>query len=216
MTRILLAVLNPRDITASIENIAQLPVDKLWISRMTETRVTERWPDILELAAEYTHLSVISDDTIIPRDSWDALTRHLADTPVTGWCNLQEHADSRVNLSDTPLTSSEPHDGAYTFPTAWDVLAGPETRRTYFTGMCLTTMPVPMWHTHPFHAYGHPGHASDYHLSYRLQQANVPVLAVRPAFVKHLKATWNTTDRTAGRELLIGREPEELILQHAT
>ena len=209
----LLAVLNPRNIPECIDSLEALPVDKVWIKRMTEAQIAAEWPRITTEARErgYTHLSVISDDTIVPQGSWNAIVQNApADIPVTGWCNLQLHADSRVNLSDSPLQTVRPEIVSYDFPTAWDVLAGPELRPTFFTGMCLTTMPLKLWEDFPFMVYP-PGFASDYHLSWRLQAADIPIRCVRRAFVKHVKSTFNTTDRTEGRELLIGKEPAKVV-----
>lgn len=208
----ILAVLNPRDITECMWSLKRLPVRKVWLRRMTETQIAQEWPGVVSEARErgHTHLSVISDDTIVPRPSWEALRRNLADDVcVTGWCNLQLHADSRVNLSNEPLPTYLPEVASYDFPTAWDVLAGPKLRESFFTGMCLTTMPLELWDRFPFMVYP-PGFASDYHLSYRLQAAKVPIRCVRGAFVKHVKGTFNAPDNTPGRQLLIGTEPPEI------
>lgn len=194
-------------------SLKRLPCSKVWLRRMTETQIVQEWPGVIEGAKKrgHTHLSVISDDTIVPRASWQAIQRNLADGAcTTGWCNLQLHADARVNLSDTPLPTYRPEVASYDFPTAWDVLTGPQIRPTFFTGMCLTTMPLDLWDDFPFMVYP-PGFASDYHLSYRLQSARIPIRCVRGAFVKHVKSTFNTTDPTDGRQLLIGTEPPETL-----
>jgi hypothetical protein len=41
----------------------------------------------------------------------------------------------------------------------------------------------------------------------------MPMAAVRDGLVGHLKKRWNTTDDTAGRELLVGKEPAGVELE---
>ena len=211
-----LVVLNARRIPAvlsALEELEQwLPIVRL--QGMTEHRISERWPEVIAGAdkLEYTHLSVISDDAIPTHRAVHAVLQAARLHPVvTGWCNL-DHTKSLVNLSDTPLTDATPAPHSYRFPTAWDVLAGPPIRPTFFAGLCLTTMSLGLWHRFPYGCYGEPGYAGDYSLSKRLGDAAVPIVAARDGFCHHLKAVWNTHDHTPGRELHIGDgHPERIV-----
>lgn len=211
-----LVVLNARRIPEVLERLAELnqwlPV--LLLQGMTERRIAERWPEVTHGAAErgLTHLSVISDDALPTEAAVRAVVKVArGHDVVTGWCNLDQ-TKSLVNLSDSPLADEVPQADSYDFPTAWDVLTGPAQRRTFFAGLCLTTMSLALWRRFPMGCYGDPGYAGDYFLSKRLQDAEIPIVAARDGFCHHLKATWNTHDHTPGRELHIGPgHPERLI-----
>lgn len=209
-----LVIMNPRNIPAAMEAFAALRVDEVcWLSRMTEARIQARWHEVMEEAHSrgVTHMSVISDDTVVTQAALDAVldASHHFDGFATGWCNLQEHDDARVNLSDARLTDATPGSSSYAFPTVWDVLERPMLFQTFFTGMCLTTASIWHWGRFPFIAY-EGSYASDYHLSYRLGQAEVDIAAVKPGYVRHLKSTWNQQDQTPEKRILVGIEPESI------
>jgi len=210
--RVVLAILNPRAIRECMESLQAIPTDKVWVERFTEPQLEDIWPGLVGEAKQrgYTHMSVQCDDTITPVESWRALTRNVEAAPVvTGWCNLQTHGDSRANVSDEPLGTSGPREENYAFPTAWDVLTGPHLRRTYFAGLCLTTMSVEMWAKYPL-APCAGGYGTDYHLACRLQTDDVKILCVRQAFAQHVKDAFSAPDHTPGRELLIGMQPARI------
>jgi hypothetical protein len=131
---------------------------------------------------------------------------------VTGWCNLDASSDL-VNLSVEPLAASEPAASTYSFPTRAWVEQHPEpVVRSYFAGHCLSFMERALWERFPWQCYGGaPGYASDLHVSWRLQEAGVPIMAARDGFVRHVKERWNYVDTTPGRELLIGKEPSGVV-----
>lgn len=203
----LLVVLNPRRIPQVIEALNHLDIPQARLQGMTERGVANNWREVTSEARGkgFTHLCVVSDDVIVTRHALASVLKAAAHGVATGWCNLDE-GDVRVNLSDTPLKHRVPRESSYEFPTVYDVLTGPHLRRTYFTGMCLTTMRVSEWEQYPFDPYDTPGYASDYNLSWMLQADEIPVHAPRDGFVKHLKKTWNEPDRTEGRELVMDGE----------
>lgn len=211
----LLLVLNPRRITRCIDAIAALPIDKAWLQNYTEHELCAVVPRVL---AESDHdlIGVISDDAA---PTPDALERVLSiaepGTVVTGYCRLDEESDL-VNLSTEPLPDPEPTVGAYTFPTVADMEAAAGDRfRTWFAGHCLTFMWRDDWHRFPWMVFGDPpGCASDFMLSWRLQEAGVPIYAHSAAYVEHVKRNFNALDDTPGRELLIGREPAGVKWEH--
>lgn len=199
----LLVVLNPRRIPEAMDALNALDVPQARMQGMTERQVANHWGELTEGAHRrgFTHMVVTSDDVIVTQHAFAAVTRAAQYGVATGWCNLDE-TDVRVNLSDTPLATRCPAAESYTFPTVYDVLSGPFLRRTYFTGMCLTTMRLSVWEQFPFDPFDTPGYASDYNLSWMLQAEEIPVTAVKDGFVKHLKKTWNEVDRTKGREFV--------------
>lgn len=215
MTRrpVLLMVMNPRRIGAAIESIAELDVHKVWLSRFSEYGLRDVIADVIETTG-YRHYMIVSDDGIVTQDAVDRVLELAGRWPVvTGYCNLDESGDGRVNLTKRPLVGDTPTAEAYgelwtrdeveTYPVA--------PVPTGFTGLSLTTMGRELWQRFPFEAIGGPDPApsfcSDFRLSVRLRDAGVPIVAARGAFTRHLKAAVNETDRTAGRELLVGVEP---------
>lgn len=204
----LLLVLNPRRIPECVDAISSLPVDKVWLQNYTESELSDVISDVL---AQVPHdlVGILSDDTVPTRAALDEVLMLAQPGRVTtGWCNLDDASDL-VNLSTEPLATSTPTTTAYTFPTrAWveahDTLEVP----TYFAGHCLTFMDRDLWDRFPWECHGGPpGYASDLMLSWRLQEAGVPIVAARDGFVRHVKARWNYVDDTPGRQLLIGVEP---------
>ena len=209
-----LLLFNPRAIPQAMRAFDALRIPQIRLVAMTEQRISERWDEVLHAARDFSHLIAISDDAIVtPHALRSVLTGLSDDRVVSGWSNLDESM-TQVNLSDSPLTALTPTADAYDMPTVWDVLEGQPRRRTFFSGMCLTAMSVAMWERYPFKVYGdEPGFASDYSLSYRLGQDEVPIVAHKAAFVRHLKAAWSEADRTEGREMLIGEIPEAIIVR---
>lgn len=211
----LLVVLNPRDIPECIAAIRELPIDKLYVSRMTEYEVMEAWPQVMEIAQGYDRLIVQSDDGIARRHALKAVQQLLDEghPVVTGYSNLSV-SDHRVNLSKRPLDTSHPHEGAYTFYDLQEVQEHLEpVVPTYVVAFALTGMAYELWERFPFRVYnGKPGNASDYMLSCALQTAGVPMVAARDAFVWHGKPRWGMNDAEARRRLLL-EEPSEIRLE---
>lgn len=218
MTRPLLAVLNPRRIPECMEAFAALDVDTVYIRNFSEAGVASvGFPEALELAPWADPISVVSDDTIVSQHALDTVLRLQAEHPdhcVTGWCPLaMDHP--LCNLAQNRLREGPPTVEHYRFLSCEDARASDQIIRTTFTGMALTTMSRALWERFPFAAYGASqwgGNASDYHLSYRLQVGGVPIISHRDAEIIHVKKKWNERDHTPGRELLVGREPEEVVL----
>lgn len=208
----LLLVLNPRRIPECVAAISDLPVDKVWLQNYTEHELGDVIPGVL---AECDHdlVGILSDDTAPTRAALCAVLNEARPGQVTtGWCNLDD-ASELVNLSSEPLTADYPTATAYTFPTrAWVEDRTARSIRTYFAGHCLTFMWRDDWKRFPWACHGGPpGYASDLILSWRLQEAGVPIMAARDGFVRHVKARWNYVDDTPGRQLLVGVEPSGVV-----
>lgn len=211
--RDLLLVLNPREIEECLASIRELPIDKLWIRRLREHDIQERWPEILELASDYDRLTMIADDAIVRSHALEAvLSLHAEHPVVTGYSNLSL-TDYRVNLTKTPL-GDVPGEDAYNLYDLSEVMAWSEpTLPTFLTGYTLLCMSHAMWQRFPFEVYGDwPGWASDFHVSKRLTREGVPIVAAREGFCFHTKEKWNHRD-VGRRELVNG--PAELELECA-
>lgn len=203
--RELLLVMNPRRIEECLSAFRSLPIDRLWIRNMNEYQIQQAWPDILELAADYHDLIIASDDGIVRPHALAEVIRLLrAGHPVvTGYSNLSS-TDFRVNLTKRP-TAPEPGVGAYDLYTLAEVMEYPTPEvPTFFAGMCITGMSHSMWQRYPFQVWdGAPGNASDFVLSKRLCEDEIPMLAAREAFVWHVKEVWNQADRDPRKALYL-------------
>lgn len=166
-----------------------LSVAKCYIRSHTEAEIqNEAFSDVL--AGD--PVVVVSDDALVSQVALETVIRLLEDHPVvTGWCPLAEDSEL-CNLSRGVLPEGPPSVQSYDFMRCDDVKG---LVSTSFAGMCLTGMSRELWQRFPFMAYGVPGFASDYHLSYRLQEAGVPIVSHEDARCGHVKAVWNKRDR---------------------
>lgn len=212
----LLAVLNVRVIPEVLDALAALPVDQLLIRGYTERQIADEvWTEqVMPMvkAGGYSHLTIISDDAVIPAHSLELVLAHAAEHPdriTTAWCN-QDMSDDRVALSTKPLTDEVPKPSSYTLPTWRDVLMGPAVQRTYFSGFCLTTATVEMWDRYPYTAYGPDGFAADYSMSQRAHEDGVRIDVIRDAFVLHLRETRTGSPSHPNRRVLIGEITPEV------
>lgn len=217
MKRPLLIILNPRRITQCMDAFAALHVDKAYVRNYTEAQIAHTaWRDVMERAPWADPISVVSDDTIVTQKALSTVLALQATHPnlcVTGWCPLAT-GHHLCNLSCNRLPKGPPEAGSYDFLTCDDARAErPGLISSSFTGMALTTMSRELWERFPFGVYGPmgKGFSSDYHLSYRLQDS-ISIVSHRDAEINHVKATWNTLDRTPGRELMVGREPSQVFV----
>jgi hypothetical protein len=136
---------------------------------------------------------------------------------VTGWCRL-DSTHPLVNITDGPLHGDVPTAGAYRFRRFRDVVEYPEpVVPTGFAGFALTCMSRDLWRQFPFGAYGGPSSSwsSDFHLSARLRDAGIPIVAAREGYVEHLKERWGELDRAPQARLLIGEQPPAVTVDDA-
>lgn len=209
----LLVILNPRRIPRALEAFDALEVDRAYLTGYTESELVPVIAELIE-NSEHSHYLAVSDDGIVGQSALAAVLRLLdcGYPVVTGWSNL-DCIEAKVNLQRTPLTKPVP-DGVAT----WDlyhwaeVMSYPqEAVPTYFAGMCLTGMSRSLWRRFPFGVYGEPGASSDYHLSWRLQHAGVPIVAAREGFVFHLKERWGWGDIAAEKRLWLEAKEMRLV-----
>ena len=210
-----LAVLNVREIPEVLAALDALSIDKVLIRGYTERQIADSvWTEQVMPAVKergYTHLSLISDDAVVPPHSLELVLAHANAYPqrvTTGWCN-QDFTDDKVALSTEPLTDETPKLSSYAMPSWRDVLMGPEVQLTYFTGFCLTTCTVAMWERYPYQAYGAEGFAADYNMSRRLAADGRQIDALRDAFCLHLRETRHGSPSHPERRVLVGEmQPE--------
>ncbi len=85
--------------------------------------------------------------------------------------------------------------------------------KSEFAGACLTGYSVDLWRRFPFRPNilhkGSRGNASDWNFCIRTQDAGVPIIAPRGAFVHHLKGDWEPllNNRKSEGRLLVGVRP---------
>lgn len=84
---------------------------------------------------------------------------------------------------------------------------------THFVGMALTGMSRDMWRRFPLDGWQHRGvmWATDHHLSQRLADAGIPMVAARDGFIDHVKERWMEGDTDPRKRILIGSMPKEVV-----
>lgn len=212
----LLLVLNPRRIPECIEAIEALKVDKAWLTGYTETQLEEAIPEVLA-QTDHDPILVLSDDTVPTQEALDAVLDQWAaensirPTVVTGYCNL-DVTSQYVNVTRRPFTTRHSTVDAYDFYSYAEMGdQHPDIPvRTWFAGMCLTCMSRDLWERFPFQTYQE--RSSDFALSLRLQEADIPILAPPKAMVWHVKERWNYLDQAPDRRLVVGEIPAETRL----
>ena len=208
VARPLLIIMNPRRIPECMSALESLPISKLWIERYTEHQITDLLSGLIN-ECDYDPIGIISDDSLPTAEALRLVLEHYVDGEVvTAYCNVDQQS-SIVNLSTEPLKVQDMATlDCYTMPTREDVEASPtEKVRTWFAGHTLTFMSRDLWVKYPFVSIGGGnGSQSDYSMSCRLQLDDVPIWAVRGAFVQHLKAVVDVVEQDGIRRLLIGVE----------
>ena len=191
----LLMIMNPRSIPETTEAYKALDIDKAWLTGYTEDQLVGIVAQVIG-STDYTHYVMGCDDSLVrPRALQSVLDAAEYDAVVTGWANITAD-EPWVNLTSQPLgpvtgtTVPELYPGLYHWT---DVVSGPALFRTYISGFSLTTMSREFWLRFPFEAYSNA--KSDHCLCWRLQEAGIPITAVRDAFVKHLKGARDKTDQ---------------------
>lgn len=221
MRDVLLMVLNPRRIPECVASIEALDVDRCWFRNLSEWDVAGPFAETVD-ATSYRFYLVVSDDGIVTDAAVELVVALLEDghPAVTGYCNLDE-GSRFANLTKQPLTGDVPGEGSYGPLYTVDEADGwPEPAvPTGFMGMSVTGMGRDLWREFPFAAFGgpwpSPSFASDFHLSSRLRDAGVPMVAARGAFTEHVKVRVNERDDTPGREIRVGFDPAEVLLEVA-
>ena len=216
----LLCIMAPREIPDAVAAFRQLPIRRIWLQRYTEWQLVDVVRSVVEDdGIPFTHLIMCADDVVVqPQALAAVLELAAAGHPVvTGWCRL-DSTHPLVNITDGPLHGDVPTAGAYRFRRFRDVVEYPEpVVPTGFAGFALTCMSRDLWRQFPFGAYGGPSSSwsSDFHLSARLRDAGIPIVAAREGYVEHLKERWGELDRAPQARLLIGEQPPAVTVDGA-
>jgi hypothetical protein len=186
-----------RNLKESLNSINALPYPKVWVEYHTEKEIAEKFPSIIKEAKrrKYTHLAIFSDDGVISPESTEIIFDAAKFIPVScGWCNMD--AGPLSNISKSPLRDVNPTTNSYDLFTITEILSHPDySIRTWFSGASMHTMRLDLWVRHPYMCYrpvdstikDYKGHSSDYHLCIRLQNANVPIFAMKDSRIKHIR-----------------------------
>lgn len=213
-----LIVLKPRRIEVTEQALAELPDDLTVIELVGYTEGELAAGVFAQALNLYPHdyYLVASDDLIVRWAAVQAVIPKLSpDWCTTGYCQFT-HTDWRVNVTRRPLVGDTPSHASYDFLSFHEMVSGPATRRTWFAGMSLTGMSVEMWQEFPFDCFTDEhgrGYASDFHLSKRLQAADVPVQAVRDGFAYHWRHEQAHTNDPRDDRLAIGQVEPEIRLR---
>ena len=212
----LLAIMNPRNIPECVHAFERLDVRRAWLQRYTEAELRSVLASIVnDEAIAFSHLALVADDCIVEQDALDAVFALHSHYPVaTGYCRLAS-GHPKVNLTRRPIMGDTPSAGAYDFYDFDEVREAtrPEVS-TGFVGFAVTLMSRESWRRFPFDVYGPEtgGHASDFHLSRRLRDSGVPMIAARDGYVEHQKTEWNMTDHHPQRVSLVGHEAARVVV----
>lgn len=208
--------MNPRRIPDCIASFEALEADVAWVSGFP---VIDLPPAINGVIADtdYDAYAICADDCIVTQAALDAVLALVEDgaPAATGWCRLDQ-GHPLVNLTTEPLRGHSPMESAYSFYAHDEVLSYPaEEIQTGFMGMALTTLPRELWREFPFAVFddGVTGFASDFNLSMRLRDADVPMHAARAGYVEHVKERWQRADQAPEKRVLVGEIPREVRLE---
>lgn len=212
MSDALVMLMNARLIPDCVESFEGLATDVAWMRGMNKVDVIDAAADVIATTA-YDHYLLVPDDCIVSQSAVDAVVALLDDghPAVTGWCRLAQ-GDPRANLTVGPLRGDRPRMDAYTWWGA-SYVAGyrDEVVPTGFMGMALTGMSRDMWLRFPPDCFrsrdGDNGWSSDFHLSMRLRDADIPMVAARDGYIEHVKENWNRPDKDPVKRLRIGEMP---------
>jgi len=215
----LLIIANPRQIPECIDAFNALDVRRAWLSNYTEWELIGVMASIMrDETIPFTHAVLCADDCIVSQGALDAVleaARREDGCAVTGYCRL-DATHPEVNVTRRPLMGEVPVAGAYDFWRYDDVREWPApVFDTGFVGFALTCMSREMWRRFPFGVFGGPEQSwsSDFHLSMRLRDAGVPMVAARDGYVLHVKEQWQRLDRAPEKRLLIGEEPAGVVVE---
>lgn len=213
----LLAIMNPRNIPDCVHAFERLDVRRAWLQRYTESELCAVIASLVDDdSIAFSHLALVADDCVVEQDALDAVFALAHDFPVvTGYCRLAS-GHPKVNLTRRPIMGDVPSVGAYDFHSFDDVRGWPsEVVPTGFVGFAVTLMSRESWRRFPFGVFGADtgGHASDFHLSARLRDSGVPMVAAREGYIEHIKQEWNKLDETPGRTLRVGMEPARVEVE---
>lgn len=207
-----LMILQPREIPIAVNSLGPLPIDKVWFRAFIEPEIEEPMAKFIN-ETSYDNYILISDDVTVKPSSLEAIEKALVDwTVVTGWCRVDDTSQF-ANVTKEPLRLPDdadwPANEDYTFYSVEQVKKMPLYFRTWFVGWALSGFRRDVWLRFPFEANPYTESQSDWQTSWRMQKADVPITAVRDAYIEHLRKEPNPlTDHW-----LVDKEPGKVIFQ---
>lgn len=193
--RPIIFIMRARKIKESLDSIANFPYPKVWVEYYREKQIQdEAWQGVFNLIVKkkYTHISIFSDDaTMEPELVTEVIELAKGNLVTCGWCNID--SGPLTNISKSPLVYDHPK--AYRVKELLYTIEEVESHQdqiiqTWFTGFSLHTMPTELWGRFPFKCYpgsAGKGYASDYNLCWRLQKADIPIVALRAGRIYHIR-----------------------------
>lgn len=219
-----LFIMNARAIPEALDSYRALDIDLIWATGYTVAQLAAGVHAEAVETTDYDVILNISDDCIVTQGAVDAVLNLLeAGHPAaTGWCRMAVGMES-VNLCSKPLSADVPwaKPFPYSLMDRTDVVRHPdEVVTTHFMGMSLTGMSRDMWLQYPYGCFTERrprGQSSDFHLSARLRDAGVPMVAARSGEVQHLKemAVQGTTYGPVRHPWLVGNVEPSLSIDVA-
>lgn len=213
--RALLCVMNARRIPECLESYEALDIDVVYMTGFTVAELVDVHREIVEVTDFDVYLNV-SDDCVVTPEALEAVLAPLEEgaPAATGWCRLHEESPW-ANVCHSPLIGKRPIRRAYPFYGANEVRAWPDPLLpTHFMGMSLTGLTRDLWLDFPYGCFflrGPRGNSSDFHLSMRLRDAGVPMVAARDGYVEHMKPRHRTYKPfPPSHEILVGKIPQEV------
>jgi len=213
-----LVILNARNLVQFHGAVSELDTPKLWLTGYTEAELADGVFDSAISDTPYDFYVVVSDDAIVRQHALSGVLEALEEgAPVATGYSQRTHSDWVVNVTSGPLRTKHPSAESYDFRLYKEVVSWPEPLvPTWFTGMSLTGMSREMWQKYPFGCFTNgqeSGYASDFHLSRRLQDHKVPIVAVREAFCYHWRTEWQHTNNPEDEVPFVGSVVPSVILE---
>lgn len=187
-------IMNARAIPEALASYRALDADLIWATGYTVAQLADGVHREAVESTDYDAIINVSDDCVVTQAALDAVMALLDDDhpAATGWCRMAVGAE-HVNLCDQPLSADVPWGKPFPYHLMFReaVRSYPdEIVPTHFMGMSLTGMTREMWQRFPYGCFTDRrphGQSSDFHLSMRLRDAGVPMVAARSGEVQHLK-----------------------------
>lgn len=184
-------VLNTRLIPQTRDAFKSLSYPKLYISFYSEVEIADMWHELIKMVKDkgYTHISTVTDNFIVLNEAVREVHNSVKQNPNEIYCSWSHTPLSQYsNILKHRLTGEYPDIWSMVdFYNVNELLIMSEKNknpRVYLNDMCFHTMSVRLWEMFPFDCFrasngSDPnGYMCDYHICYRLQNANIPMNCV--------------------------------------
>lgn len=211
--------MQPRALDGPIKSIRQnVNIPRVWFRAFPEPEVCKQMTQFVK-ETDYTHYIVNSDDQIIYERAFDNVMHNAKKYDVfTAWGNM--HFNENNIMSDianvcyghfkTINTNRWPERSDYPkWETINEVLSYSHIRQTSMATFFFSCFKREILDYYGISTYSN-GHASDHHLSYRIQRdAKYTIWTHRDAFIRHLRKGWEALSVN----WLVGNQKPEIIYE---